>query len=290
MKLILILFFILFSAGLFSLLSGLLRLPTLRTGRAMASAGKTGRPLSEELEAWLSESSVRLSGILRMNEYKKARLAGILKAAGIEAEPEEWTARCILKAGLWVLPAVGLLWIFPMASVLFLVIAILTWFRESGRPEEILRERREKVEGELYRFASTLTQELKSSRDVLSMLERYKRNAGEDFRRELDVLCADMRSGSWEAALTRFEARLASPQVSDVTRGLIGVLRGDDGAVYFQMLTRDFKEEELRRLKAKAAKIPPKIRIFSFVMLLCYLATFFVIIFYEILGSLSTMF
>lgn len=39
------------------------------------------------------------------------------------------------------------------------------------------------------------------------MLEHYKENAGEMFQKELDIVCADMRSSSYEAALTRFEAR-----------------------------------------------------------------------------------
>ena len=156
--------------------------------------------------------------------------------------------------------------------------------------EKIPKEKREQIEEELYRFVSTITQELKNSRDVLSMLEHYKENAGEMFQKELDIVCADMRSSSYEAALTRFEARLNSPQLSDVVRGLIGVLRGDDGAVYFQMLTHDFKQAELQRLKAKAAKIPPKIRVFSFAMLLCFLATYFAIIGYEIVKSMGTLF
>ena len=91
----------------------------------------------------------------------------------------------------------------------------------------MLKEKREQIEEELYRFVSTITQELKNSRDVLSMLEHYKENAGAAFRKELDIVCADMRSSSYEAALTRFEARLNSPQLSDVVRGLIGVLRAD---------------------------------------------------------------
>ncbi len=49
--------------------------------------------------------------------------------------------------------------------------------------------------------------------------------------------------------------------LSDAVRGLIGVLRGDDGAVYFRMLSYDFKALELQRLKSKAQKIPPKIRV-----------------------------
>ena len=99
----------------------------------------------------------------------------------------------------------------------------------------------------------------------------YKR---QEFGEELGVLVADMRSSSYEAALTRFEARLNSPMLSDVVRGLIGVLRGDNSVVYFQMLAHDFKQLELQKLKSEAQKIPPKIRVFSFLMLMCFLLTY----------------
>jgi hypothetical protein len=139
-------------------------------------------------------------------------------------------------------------------------------------------------------MTSRIEQGLKSSRDVLSILENFKKNAGSAFTGELDIVCADMRSSSYEAALTRFEARLNSPQLSDVVRGLISVLRGDDGAVYFQMIAHDFKLLELQRLKTQAQKIPPKIRIFSFFMLMCFLLTYLIIIALEIIKSLGGMF
>lgn len=290
MRVITVFTFLFFAAGLFLFLAGVLRLPTLRTGRAMRIAGKRQGSLSEAFEVWYCTSAVRLAGMIRMNEYKRSRLEHALAAAGMDFTPEEYVARVWLKTGVWIVLMLPALYVLPLLAIPFGVIALLTYFKENGRAEEALRERREKVEGELYRFASTITQELKNGRDVLGMLENYRKNAGEDFRRELEVLCADMRSGSYEAALTRFEARMNSPQLSDVVRGLIGVLRGDDGVVYFQMLTHDFKQAELRRLKALAAKVPPKIRVFSFLMLLCYLATFFVIIFYEIIRSMGSMF
>ena len=137
---------------------------------------------------------------------------------------------------------------------------------------------------------ATITQHLKSTRDVLSMLDSFKRNAGAEFAAELDIVTADMRSSSYEAALTRFEARINSPMLSDITRGLIGVLRGDDSSVYFQMLSHDMKQLELQRLKAQAMKIPPKIRVFSFLLLLCFLMTYLAIIAFEIVNSLSGMF
>ena len=286
MKLIVILVFISLGLGLYFTLVGLLKLPTLKTGRAMTKLTKSEKTISRDFEAWVMTIATKVAAIIRMNEYKRVRL----KAAMINLTPEEYVARALVKAGVYAILMIPAFRILPLANILLVVLMVMTYLREIGKADQILEEKRESIEGELYRFDSTITQELKNSRDVLSMLENYKKNAGPDFRQELDVLCADMRSSSYEAALTRFEARLNSPQLSDVVRGLIGVLRGDDGAMYFQMLTHDFKQAELRRLKDKAAKIPPKIRVFSFVMLMCYLATFFVIIFYEIIHSMSTMF
>ena len=98
-----------------------------------------------------------------------------------------------------------------------------------------------------------------------------------------------LSSSSYEAALTRFEARIGSAQLSDVVRGLVSVIRGDDSAVYFKMLAHDFKLIELQRLKAKAAKIPPKIRIFSFGMLMLFLLTYLVVMGMQLLDSLGSM-
>lgn len=148
--------------------------------------------------------------------------------------------------------------------------AVLLYFQEMQKADERLKAKRDEIEAQLPRLVATIEQELKSGRNVVGMLERFRMNAGESLSGELDILIADMRSSNYEAALTRFESRINSPMLSDVVRGLIGVLRGDDSAVYFQMLSHDFKQIELQRLKAEAQKIPPKIRVFSFVMLMCF--------------------
>lgn len=290
MKILLLIVFVLLSIGLFELLSGLFRLPTLRTSRAMMDTAREDKKLSKTVDALYMDGAVRLSGSIKINDYKRSRMNNVLRASGLGMTPEVYMAYAYLKAGSLFILVIPALHIFPLIAILLVPLGVMVYYRETRKAEEMLREKRDQIEGELYRFTSTITQELKNSRDVLSMLEHYKENAGEMFRRELDIVCADMRSGSYEAALTRFEARLNSPQLSDVVRGLIGVMRGDDGAVYFQMLTHDFKQAELQRLKAKAAKIPPKIRVFSFAMLVCFLATYFAIIGYEIIRSMGTLF
>ena len=181
--------------------------------------------------------AVKLSKYIPIDEYKRNRMKNTLNASGINMTPEEYMASAIIKSGLIALGVVPSLIILPLLAPVIVFLSILVYFKEIGKADEELKEKRDKIERELPRFVATITQELKASRDVLSILENFKKNAGEDFTDELDILTADMRSSSYEAALTRFEARINSPMLSDITRGLIGVLRGDDGTMYFQMLS-----------------------------------------------------
>ena len=280
----------LLAAGLFFLAADLLRLPYLKTSKAMINTGRENRKAAKSLETYLLSLAVKLAPYIHMDEYKRGRLKNTLAAAGLNMTPEEYTAFAMIKTGAVLLTVIPCLLIFPMLALIVVLLAVAVYFKEIRRAEEKLSAKRDEIEAELPRFVATITQELAASRDVLSMIEHYKQNSGPVFSAELDVLTADMRSGSYEAALTRFEARFNSPLLSDIVRGLIGVLRGDNGVHYFQMLSHDMKQLELQRLKAKAMKIPPKIRVFSFVLLMCFLVTYLSIIIYEIIHSLGGMF
>ena len=276
--------------GLFFIMADLLKLPTLATTKAMMEAAKQAKGKAKTTDTLMRTVAVKLSKVIPIDEYKRIRMVNTLSAAGLSETPELFTASAIVKAGSIGLLAIPCLVALPLLAPVVLFLAILIYFKEIRKADEALSKKRTQIETELPRFVATITQELKASRDVLSMLESYKQNAGDTFASELDILTADMRSSSYEASLTRFEARFNSPMLSDITRGLISVLRGDDGVVYFQMLSHDMKQMELQKLKAQAMKIPPKIRIFSFIMLMCFMLTYMAIIVYEIITSLSGMF
>lgn len=290
MTILIFTFGILLAIGLFLISADLLKLPSIATQKAMLSAGKQGKEKAKTVDALFMGWAVKLAKYIPMDEYKKSRIKNTLNAAGMNLTPEEFISSAILKSGTIALLIIPCLMILPLIAPILMFLSIIIYFKEIRKADEILKIKKEKIEVELPRFVATITQELKASRDVLSIIENYKKNAGEEFADELDILTADMRSSSYEAALTRFEARINSPMLSDITRGLIGVLRGDDGSMYFQMLSHDMKQLELQRLKAQAMKIPPKIRVFSFVMLMCFLMTYMAIIVYEIIRSLSGMF
>lgn len=290
MTIYLFLFGVLLAAGLFFIALELFKLPKLATQKAMLSAGKQVNAKPKFTDVLLQNTASKLSKYIHIDEYKKSRMANVLSAAEIDATPELFTSQAIVKSvsmGLMVIPS---LMIMPLLSPVILILAVLMYFKEIRKVDEALSDKRGKIEQELPRFVATITQELKNSRDVLTMIENFKNSAGEEFESELDILTADMRSSSYESALTRFMTRINSPILSNIVIGLRSVLQGDDAVIHFQMLNYDMKELELQRLKAQAMKIPSKIRVFSFAMLICFLLTYIVIIIYEIITSLSAMF
>ncbi|MDT1943962.1 secretion protein F [Carnobacterium maltaromaticum] len=283
-------FGILLAFGLFFVLADVLKLPYLSTAKAMLNTTRAEKKAAKSIETYLMTWAVKLSKYIRMDEYRRSRMKNILKATGMNMTPEVYQAYAFVKCGAILLGVIPCLLVFPLLAPVVVFLAVMIYFKETRRADEKLKVKRDEIENELPRFVANVEQELKNSRDVLSIIENFKKNVGAAFAGELDILAADMRSSSYEAALTRFEARLNSPMFSDVVRGLIGVLRGDDSAVYFQMLAHDFKQLELQKLKSEAQKIPPKIRVFSFIMLLCFLLTYLAIIAFEILKSLGGMF
>lgn len=290
MLVILILFSVTFSLGLYLILKDLLKLPTARTIKAVYVVHQREKKKTHNFQMMIDDLATRLSGLIKLTDYKRRKLSGTLKSADIKLSPETFIARAWLKAGMTILFIIPAIFIFPVLFPVILFLSVAIYFKELKSADEAIRKQRESLEYELPRFVSTLTQELKASRNVLSILETYMKTAGDSFKRELEITTADMKSGHYESALTRFEARMNSPALSETIRGLMGVLRGDDGVVYFQMLSHDLKQLELQRLKTLAMKRPGKIRKYSFAMLFCFLLMYLSVMFVEIVRTLGKMF
>jgi hypothetical protein len=287
---ILALFTVFFSCGAYMVAADYLSLPTFRASLAVLNVSRQEKKKKKSKDAMVLELSSKLSRFIRLDEYRKRKLAATLKSAGIKLSPETYIAKAWVKAGLVLLSIIPALIVFPILSFLILFLAVLVYFKESRSADEAMKKRRDAIESGLSRFVMTLEQELKASRDILRILETYRKNASPEFRHELDITIADMKSGSYEAALSRFEARIGSVMLSDVVRGLLSVLRGDDGRVYFQMLAHDFKLLEVQKLKLIAMKRPSKVRKYSFFMLGCFVLMYLAVMAVEIMKAFSTLF
>lgn len=279
-----------FAVGVYCILAEVFHATTYRTTKVILSVVKKNKKEAKNSDAILLEVAKKLERLIPMDEYRKRRLTAILRSAEIPMTAELYVAQAIVKAGFIFLGAIPCLFFMPILAPVFLVIGIGVYFTESTKAEKMILARKQEIEQELPRFVATLTQELKASRDVLSILETYQKNAGKAFQNELGITIADMKTGNFEGALTRLEGRVGSSMLSDVVRGLIGVLRGDDGIAFFRMLEHDMKQLEIQRLKRLAMERPPKIRKYSFLLLGCMLLLYMGVMGYQIVGTMSGMF
>lgn len=280
----------LFSFGIYMIIADLLKFPEIKASKAILSVSRREKKQTHNFEVYILRMSVKLSKMIKLNDYKRRKLIATLKSAEINLTPETYIAKAYVKAGLVLFSIIPALFIFPIIVPVTVFLSVAVYFKEIKTAEDKVKNKREEIEYELPRFAATLTQELKASRDILSILESYKQNAGASMKRELEITVADMKSGSFEGALTRFETRLGSSALSEVVRGLISVLRGDDGVVYFQMLAHDLKQLELQRLKTIAAKQPAKIRKYSFAMLMCFVFMYLAVMGIQIMNTMGKLF
>ena len=272
------------------MLAGLLRLPTSASTKAVLNVTSRGKSQKGSINAVLFDKAARLSPLVPLDGYKRKKLEAQLKSAEIKRSPETYIAAAWVKAGLIALLIIPALLIFPILAPVIVFLAVAVYFKEQKRADEIVQQRREEIEAELPRFVNTIEQELRASRDVLNILKSYQRNAGHAMKRELEITIADMASGNEENALTRMESRIGSTMLSDVVRGLISVKRGDNGIMYFQMLSMTFKQLELQKLKLEAMKQPGKMRKYSFMLLGCFLLMYLGVLGYVVLEAFGELF
>ncbi len=272
------------------ILADVLKLPTHRTTKAISIVDKREKRKQKNFDVFINEVSMKVGRFIKLTDTEKHRWAYILKSAEIKLSPETYIARAWVKAGFTLLFIVPALMFMPLLFPVVTFLSIAIYFKEIRSATEAVKDRREDIEYELPRFVATLTQEFMASRNVLSVLETYRANAGPSFKSELEITIADMRSGSYEEAIRRFEGRIGSSKLSEVCRGLQGVLNGSDGVVYFQTLTFSLKQMEIQRLKSLAKERPGKIRKYSFAMLFCFMLMYLSVMFIEIISTLGNMF
>lgn len=285
---ILLCFFL--SAGIYLIACDAVHMPSMASTKAALQITQREKRNSRSLQAIIFNLSTQLSKVIKPGEYTKRTMSQTLQTAGIALTPETYIAKAIVKSALKLSLIIPASLILPILVPLILIWVISSLFEDLKEADKIVKRKRDAIENELPRFVATIEQELHASRDVLSMLEGYKASAGKVFRSELEITIADMRSGSQEKALNRLETRIGSVMLSEVVRGLQAVIRGDNGVMHFTMLSHDFRQLEIQKLKMIAMKRPGKVKIFSYLILACFTITYFILMAVQVYSSVKQMF
>ena len=281
---------ILCGVGLFYVLVDFWRIPYYKTSKAVESLSKKQKDKKSGLDVWLSGLAAWLSKRIRINDFKRVQLESDLKTAQMNVTPEMFKANAIVKAGIIGIFAVPVAFIFPLLSPVILFLAFFLYRFEMKGVSKRIKAKRERIEYELPRLVSNIEKTLAHNRDVLYMLDSYAQNAGPEMKHELNITVADMKSGNYEDAIIRLESRVGSSMMSDVCRGLIGILRGDDNRMYWESLSLKFNDTARQQLRLKAQKVPRKVKRLSMCLLICFMLIYVVVILEQILVSLGILF
>lgn len=281
---------ILCGIGLFFVLADVYRIPYFKTSKAVESLSKKQKDKTSGLNLVLSGIAEKIAKHLKLNEFKRAQLEADLKTAQMDITPEMFKANAIVKAGIIGVFAIPVAFIFPLLVPVVLFLAVFLYRMESKSVSKRIKAKRERIEYELPRLVSNIEKTLAHNRDVLYMLESYAQNAGPELKHELEITVADMKSGNYEGAITRLESRVGSSMMSDVCRGLIGILRGDDNRMYWASLSLKFNDTARQQLRLKAQKVPRKVKRLSMCLLLCFMLIYIVVILEQIMTSLGVLF
>ena len=291
MTLLALIAIIFFGFAVYNLSTAFADIPTSRTSKMMMLAKKQRGTKNEQLlDVYLTKVAKLFAPYLRLDRLKRNKLQAALTIAGLELTPEVYTARAWVTAGAVGFCTLPMAFLMPLFVPVLIGTAVALWFSTYYAAFDFVKKRRKLIEAEIPRFALTIGQNLENDRDVLKILTSYRRVAGRDFGAELDQTIADMKTGNYENALIRFETRIGSPMLSDVVRGLVGVLRGDDQRMYFKMICFDMRQIEQNNLKKEAAKRPKKIQRYSMMMLICIMIIYLVVLCTEVLSSLGAFF
>ena len=276
--------------GLSLIIMDILRIPTSKCSGAFLSASRQNKTDPSAVNVRLEALARFISGYVHLKENRKRKLAAALAAADKDISPERHIADCVVKAsviGIFAIPAAV---IFTPAAPVILLAAVIEYSSAMNAPERSGSQRRESIEDELPLLCTRIESKLGSTRNVIQILSSYRENAGPELRKELTITIADMESGNPAAALSRLEARVGSPWLSDITRGLTAVLDGNNPPGYWVSLSMRLSDARRQKLRLEADKIPAKINRLSLLLLVCVIIIYITVIGGELIRSLGILF
>lgn len=248
---------LLIGGGLFLVLSSCLPGVYAPARRALRLRAPKRLTQSRILQRRLAD---KLAPALDLDPIKRSQTEMMLRNLGHAETPELFHATAIAQSAYFVtLSSAALLISVPLGLGIMIFCGFWFYNRQTGSLERELAEKRAAIERELPQFASTICQSLGSTRDIVAILTSYRRVCGPTLAREIDKTLNDIMTGNAQRAIHALEARIASPKLSQLTRGLLAVLRGDDQRQYFDVLAGEFRKSQDEAIERELLRRPHKL-------------------------------
>lgn len=286
-----LIFFGVVTIGVYSLLLAFFNVPTRKMEKAMMSTAQ----FSNDSD-FILKLSAAVAESISLSKDRKEKLESDLSMAGIQMSAEMYLAKTFVVIAL-LSAALLISLLFTGISkacwllVFFFGVSIPVMYKSyAGNLKTQVKAHRDAIDLEMPSFVSIIQQELKNSKDIVAILEHYQLIAGEAVYGEITRTLADARTSNPELALMRMDARVGSPALSQIVRGLIGVIRGNDSSFYFETLSHEMLEMDRQRLATEAANKPKQVSKYIAIVVFTFLLYGIVLLFIFMMGQFAVMF
>lgn len=260
------------SVGLYFIITEYVLIPS-QAARKAISASKIVKD-RRLLEVILDPLAKILEQKFPWNDLQMENLDQTLRTIGNDTTARRYCANALSQSIIVGAFAIPLMFLSPLLMFPPIGLAIYAYMRQMKEPDKLLKIKRERIEAELPKFASTISNSLHTTKDVIKILRSYRKVCGDELREELDITLADMKTGTDETALRKLEGRIGSSKLSELVRGLLSVLRGEDQVMYFQIKNEELRKEHIERLRREIIMRPGKLSgamIITFVLIIVML-------------------
>lgn len=263
--------FVFCASGIYGIFTSQLALQSPAVVKAIRLRGEGKQSI---LEVWTGKLSLRIVPLINLDEIRRVKLQTDLHNTDTHLSPELFVARAISKGILFAAVSLPLVLISPFFLIVTAWLGWRNYKTEINKLEKQIKERRMSIERELPQFAGTIRQCLSSTRSIIVILESYRKVCGSTLKGEIDKTLNDIKIGNDEVALKAFESRINSPKVSELVRGLVAVIRGEDQRMYFEMLTHEYIKAENEVVRRELLERPLKLKPYVYGMLASMIAMF----------------
>jgi tight adherence protein C len=203
--------------------------------------------------------------LIPMSMMKESSLQKKLTSANMPDTPKQYVSVVYAYTAFFLLLTIITFFINPLFAVIPFGITGLVYYLKINEVDRRSSARKKEIEHNLPQFTSYVANSLSSNRNILEIINIYNQNYDSELTKELLIVVADMRTGNYQTALQRFNARINSPLISELVRGLIASINGDDMTIYFESLSMKMDKLWEQRIREIALKKEPKLSMLSYI-------------------------
>ncbi len=202
-----------------------------------------------------------MSKIVYVNEATKLTLKKQLAKAGLPDTVREYTAKkhlILLLGGLT-------FWLFVLTKfyigIIFAVL-VTAFFMLKLRDKiaDKIKAKDMEIAAEMPRFVRTVCRNLQSDRDLVRVIQSYRKVAGVSLGSELDILLAEMQSGNLQNALSHFENRIGTAESFRLCSALRDMSMGIDQSATLSYLSDSMAVQAKENIRRELNLRPSKMR------------------------------